>query len=166
MCSVINTIHKFEAAGLGKAPFRFVGSDRIIYQACHGAPIQPGSSCDYCGNAISNVYYVKSSDGNEFKVGCDCIRKCDDASLIKIVTEEEAKKRRAVNAKRRETNAKKRLDRKASVVAKWEAGQCESLKGQPHPRAQFADKSMFDYIAWMMSNGYVNADIQTIIENA
>lgn len=47
-----STIHKFELAGLGKAPFHFTGQvSEKTYQACNGAPVQPASTCDYCGTA-------------------------------------------------------------------------------------------------------------------
>lgn len=77
-CNTINspaTIHVFEVAGLGSAPFTFVG---VNYN-------QKGTHCDYCGTAIVNVFWVKSSCGKTFKVGCDCIAKTHDAGLIRIV---------------------------------------------------------------------------------
>jgi hypothetical protein len=63
--------HCFEIAGLGQAPFAFVGFSVRKYQACVGAPIQCGCSCDYCGTAIMNVYEIESADGKRFKVGSD-----------------------------------------------------------------------------------------------
>jgi hypothetical protein len=72
-----HTIHPFEAAGLGIAPFKFAGYRVAKFQACPDAPVQSGSSCDYCGRPIMYVYYVRSSDDKEFHVGCDCIAKVD-----------------------------------------------------------------------------------------
>jgi radical SAM superfamily enzyme with C-terminal helix-hairpin-helix motif len=69
------TVHAWELAGLGKAPYRYVGYERLVFQAVPGdpsCPIQAGGSCDYCANAIMNAYYFRSADGVEFKVGCDC----------------------------------------------------------------------------------------------
>ncbi len=74
--------HVFERAGLGKAPFRYVGMTESKYQACHGAPVQPGSSCDYCGQGIMYVCEILSADGRRFKVGCDCVARTGDAGLI------------------------------------------------------------------------------------
>lgn len=71
----MTAVHPFERAGLGAAPFRCAGSYEAKYQACHGAPIQPGASCDYCGQGIMLVYVIKSSDGKTFRVGCDCVAK-------------------------------------------------------------------------------------------
>src|SRR5215831_9819973 len=71
-------MHKFEQAGLGKAPFRVVGYTREIYQAVPGdpnCPCQPGAACDYCMTAIVDTFWIRSSDGRRFKVGCDCVYK-------------------------------------------------------------------------------------------
>jgi hypothetical protein len=74
--------HCFEEAGLGKAPFRLTGFTTMQYQAAPGAPVQPGTSCDYCSTAIMYVCLVTSSDGKTFKVGCDCVGRTGDAGLI------------------------------------------------------------------------------------
>lgn len=75
--------HVFEAAGLGKAPFRCIGEIEKTYQACPGAPIQVGGSCDYCGTGIRYQYIIKDATGRTFKVGSECVRKTKDAGLIK-----------------------------------------------------------------------------------
>ncbi len=77
--------HPFERAGLGQAPFRVVRFEVRKYQACQGAPIQPGTSCDFCLTSISNVFWISGVDGNEFKVGCDCVLKTEDRNLSKEV---------------------------------------------------------------------------------
>lgn len=71
-------IHPFERAGLGIAPFRCTGVEEKVYGPCN----QPAGTCDYCGNGIKYVYHVRSSDGKEFGVGCDCIRKVDRECLL------------------------------------------------------------------------------------
>lgn len=76
-------IHKFEAAGLGIAPFHVVGFDIVKYVACPGAPAQPGSTCDFCGQAIMNVFYIADKNNKRFKVGCDCVNKTGDEGLKK-----------------------------------------------------------------------------------
>lgn len=76
-------MHAFERAGLGKAPFRYVGMGVKTYQACQGAPIQPGGTCDYCGTGIMYCYGIKSADGKHSVVGCDCIAKVGDEGLIR-----------------------------------------------------------------------------------
>lgn len=79
------TIHIFERAGLGKAPFRCVGSYESIYKPHPDAPARPGTSCDYCGTGIMSVFEIRGADGLTFKVGCECVRKTDDAGLRKVV---------------------------------------------------------------------------------
>jgi len=77
--------HRFERAGLGKAPFRVTGYGRHVFQAIPGdpsCPLQPGTSCDYCGTGCMDVANVRSSDGKEFKVGLDCAAKIGDAGLV------------------------------------------------------------------------------------
>ena len=74
--------HVFERAGLGKPPFRYAGMRECKYQACVGAPVQPGASCDYCGQGIMYACDIRSSDGRMFKVGCDCVARTGDAGLI------------------------------------------------------------------------------------
>ncbi|CAB4176912.1 hypothetical protein UFOVP1672_62 [uncultured Caudovirales phage] len=76
-------LHVFERAKLGKAPFRVVGYVEKSYQASPDSPKQPGGTCDYCGTAIYLQCLVRSSDGFEFKVGCDCVARTGDAGLIK-----------------------------------------------------------------------------------
>lgn len=76
------TIHPFELAGLGKAPFRFEGVRENVYIACQGAEPQPGGSCDYCCNGIRYEYWVSGADGARFKVGCDCIARLYKESKI------------------------------------------------------------------------------------
>ena len=66
--------HKFELAGLGLAPFRFIGANekRITYP---DGSSKAGSSCDYCATGIALECWVESADGKRFKVGCNCIEK-------------------------------------------------------------------------------------------
>lgn len=81
----LDSIHRFERAGMGKAPFTVVGFGREIFQAIPGdpsCPIQPGTSCDYCGTGIMDVAYIESADGKRSKVGCDCVQKAGDGGLL------------------------------------------------------------------------------------
>lgn len=104
--------HIFERAGLGKAPFRCVGSFELKWQACPGAPIQPGGSCDYCSQGIMYAYAIKSADGRRFKVGCDCVMRTGDAGLIKSY-----KNRPEV----RQRNRDKAAARDERIKAEWAA---------------------------------------------
>lgn len=77
-------IHKFEAAGLGKAPFRCVGMTEERWSPCPGVPAKPAGTCDYCGMGIANVFHILSADGKRFRVGCDCVEKVGDSGLKRI----------------------------------------------------------------------------------
>lgn len=122
-------MHKFEAAGLGKAPFRFVGYSREVFQAVPGdpsCPLQPGACCDYCSTGIYDVFHVVSSDGQRFKVGCDCILKVGDAGLKKVVDEHKAKARR-------EASKRKAISVQSALVTLI-AAKREALASMPHPK--------------------------------
>lgn len=128
-------VHVFERAGLGRAPFRFERFEVSKYQACHGAPIQPGTSCDYCGTGIMNVFWIRSADAKEFKVGCDCVHKTGDAGLVKAVRDEERRQARAKSTAKRDEQAAKRAaetrrkndEERAAFLAKHE-GLADDLK--------------------------------------
>lgn len=81
----LDSIHRFERAGLGKAPFRVTGYGEYKYQACHGAPIQPGTSCDFCGTACIYVANIRAADGKKFHVGLDCVEKVGDAGMVSAI---------------------------------------------------------------------------------
>lgn len=164
------TVHKFEAAGLGKAPFRFVGletaadrgavqnerkGDGLIYTTNNA------TSCDYCGQGIMNAFVVASADGRRFKVGCDCIRKVGDKGLMKIVSDAEAAKRRAKAADRR----KAKWQREADLLAKFNRGECEALRGLPHPKGR-EGATAYDYVNWCVTNRCVGALVLDLIKGA
>jgi hypothetical protein len=113
-------VHPFEVAGLGKAPFRFVGSERRVYQACPGAPIQPGTSCDYCGTGIMYVAWVQGKDGKKFKVGLDCAMRTEDTKLI-------AEARKAHRAFERTRNQMAKQAVKAELAASAQERQGDVL---------------------------------------
>ena len=73
--------HAFEVAGLGLAPFRFIGASENVITYPDGTQ-KAGGSCDYCGTGIRTECWVKSSDGKQFKVGCNCIEKVGDKGLM------------------------------------------------------------------------------------
>ena len=75
-------VHPWEEAKLGKAPFRLTGYSQEIYQAHRDAPIQPGTTCDFCGQGIMNVFHIESADHRRFKVGEDCAKRTGDTELI------------------------------------------------------------------------------------
>lgn len=74
--------HKFEVAGLGRAPFRFVGMSVNMITYPDGGS-KPGGTCDYCGTGIMNEFAILSACGKRSVVGCDCIAKVGDHGILK-----------------------------------------------------------------------------------
>ena len=149
------SIHKFEKAGLGKAPFQVVGNFESKFQAVPGdpnCPIQPGSSCDYCGQGIMDVYVVCSSDGRKFKVGCECVYKTGDAGMKKVVNSHKAKASKA-----REVGRISGLEMRLADDQELRA----LLASKPHPR-DFAGQTLLDQVEWMMANSGHAGKIKTV----
>lgn len=99
---MIATIHPFEEAGLGRAPFRFVEMTVSVYSAAPGHS-QPAGTCDYCGQGIKYCCHIASVDGKTAVVGCDCIRKLEriDNRLISDIDREVAKLEKAARDEKR-----------------------------------------------------------------
>ena len=92
-------VHKFERAGLGKAPFRFVGAE-MKWFIVPGCKPRAGSSCDYCATSIAECCWIEDAEGKRFKVGNVCVNKTGDAGLIDYT-------KRALNKLRNEAKAVK-----------------------------------------------------------
>jgi hypothetical protein len=148
-------LHKFEAAGLGKAPYRLVGFEEKRFQAAPGAPMQPGTCCDYCGTGIVDTFWLKSADGRTFKVGCDCVEKVSQKGdrVLSAV-------QKAANKMKREAAAKslrKRLDR---IYARLDADPA-FLTDAPHPNG-FAGKTLRDWAEWMFAHAGAAGSLKTV----
>ncbi len=152
--------HPFERAGLGLAPFRFVGVVTKVYVSCPGAPAQPGGCCDYCSNGIKYVYNIRSADGKTFGVGSECVRKIErhDNRLVKTIeAAERALKRKQAQAKRAAALPKE-LARIEAAFAAYAADPSISAEysTRPHPRiTSFRDgtpATFANYVEWMMQN--------------
>lgn len=115
-------IHKFELAGLGKAPFRCVGLAQIpspslaehnpdaYNNALRMLPRDYGcGTCNYCGQPIMNCYLINSADGHKFAVGCECVRKTGDAGLINKQRALKNKANREKKAAERQARYEKQL---------------------------------------------------------
>jgi len=113
--------HPFELAGLGRAPFRFVGlvslpspalaeqNPSAFANAMRDLPRGIGvGTCAFCGQAIVNNAIVQDATGKRFVVGCDCIRKISTGKLVSAM-------QAAINAEKR---AKARLARNAAHEAR------------------------------------------------
>lgn len=152
-----STIHVFERAGLGKAPFSFVGVTVKKYQACPGAPVQPGGTCAYCGNGIMECCIIKDSLGAAFLVGNVCVGKTSDRGLIN-----EAKQ--AINRLKREAKTVKDDARIAAAKSLFtsEPRIRETLSTYPHPNDFMAEKGLRrdDYVDWMLQNAGISGQLQ------
>lgn len=134
-----STVHPWERAGLGKAPFAYLGVSEsrgpIRIQNTDGTETiigsegQPMGSCAYCLQGIAECHHVRSSDGKKFTVGCDCIRRVygDDRAPLRAKAE-------AASRKLRNKAAKARRDAKATSVQ----GELEALLADEATRAKLA----------------------------
>lgn len=141
--------HTFEVAGLGKAPFRFHHYERKSYQACPGAPIQPGGSCKYCGQGITDTYYIVSSDNKMFTVGSTCVNKTGDKGLYNKVQRIANRVKREQQIEREEKRIKRaRFDVLEEIPIR------HALSRKPHCQEWAAKKgmTMLDWSEWMFAN--------------
>lgn len=145
-------MHKFERAGLGKAPFRVVGYERKVYVACPGAPAQPGGTCDFCGQGIMDVFAIRSADGRVFDVGSDCVRKTGDAGLRVTIEGQVAELRRARDRERRALAAERTYAEIRDLLADERLR--AALADRPHPQRWRADKgeTALDQATWLAAN--------------
>lgn len=151
-------IHPFEAAGLGKAPFRYAGmvdqdiryGNAVVKINGVECETKPGGTCDYCGTYIVHMFRVTSSDGRTFKVGSDCIEKVD-AKLI-VPVKADIKQFKAKQDRERIEAARSMLERPDVV---------EILKAFPHPqpKAAYNGATFHDYAVWIMRNAGITGKL-------
>lgn len=118
-------MHPFTKSGLGSAPFRCVGVRKNAYQACHGAPVQPGGSCNHCGTGIMYEYIIRNAEGGQFVVGSDCVMKTGGegqvegfrAERLKLAREQRAEKCAATQAIRAAERAARAEQQKVDTAA-------------------------------------------------
>lgn len=133
--------HPFETAGLGQAPFRFVGMakqdmlygevilNRAEYERTGIAlTTKPGGTCAYCGTHIVNMYDIQSADGRRFHVGSDCVAKIADAALVSAVRRASLKADRVKRAAKAEAVL---VELRTKLADEGARGQ---LASAPHPR--------------------------------
>ena len=160
-------VHKFELAGLGTAPYAYLGCEHKVFVAYPGAPEQPGGCCDYCGTGISYQFHLRSADGKKFKVGSDCILKVDSSTALRVAVETELQTRQR---EQREARAAVKRQKDGERIATAKANLllvAEIFRAQPHPYSVvtstapygptgnasfFADKTRLDWAEWMLTN--------------
>lgn len=123
-------VHPFTASGMGEAPFVFAGTEEV------SAP----TTCDHCGTGIRNVFLVRSACGRVGKVGCDCIRKTEDAALVDAAEAAE----KILRARKAAAKKAQKADdaRTAADAILADAGRLEAF---PHPY-DFDGLTLADYV--------------------
>jgi hypothetical protein len=143
-------IHPWEKAGLGVAPFQYVGCAQTVRQVgIMTSFAQPTGSCAYCGAALSFSCYIQDATGAEFTVGDTCVTKLDamelDAATRKVATKAE-----------RALKLAKKSARKAREVARIEAAKNAGpdvrnrLDAEPHPTRD--GLTLRDWVGFMFAN--------------
>lgn len=128
------TSHPFEAAGLGRAPFRFLRAVERVFQCAPGEPMRAGGSCQYCGMGIRYACVIGSSDGRSFDVGRECVHKTDPALYDLYKTELRAIRLASLQAARARYEAAnteaRRREREAEAL-RLEANEASFRASQP-----------------------------------
>lgn len=140
--------HRWELAGLGVAPFKYLGMYENRFDM-GGGRSKPGGTCNYCGQGILYCFKVESSDGKRFVVGCDCIAHCHDPAE-RIVQQAKRALRDFKRVKAGEGKAAKRKAAAEARAAQWAAereANIASLAADPlyqrlkaHPSREFLVK--------------------------
>ena len=165
-------MHKFESAGLGLAPFTFIGMTRRIGPIRLPNGLEVGSAgqamgcCDYCGQGIADCYIIKSADDKQFEVGCDCVFKIyADTSKAELNRDPvyQAVKRAKLDGQRkaRHTNEAVKIAEGSEFfnrddVQAW-------LISQPHPFASLAARGLtrLDYFQYCLNCSGNSGKIKT-----
>lgn len=119
--TTVTHVHPWEKVGLGRAPFRWLGvshevGPKVISHEggvtfSVGAPGQPMGSCAYCGQGIAEVHRIRSADGKEFTVGCDCVRRVNEPGSRVLTDAERAHRDLANKIARARARVKARISK-------------------------------------------------------
>ena len=128
--------HKFEAAGLGKAPFRLIdvyekrGPLQLADGTLVGAPGQPMGTCRYCGTGIAVCCVIQDAEGATFEVGSECVKKrhATDAADTRLELELRSRKNDLAREKRRARGAEARKRLQGLIARHGPA-----MSARPHP---------------------------------
>lgn len=144
--------HAFEVAGLGLAPFVFIGVSENVITYPDGSQ-QAGGTCDFCGNGIKTECHVRSADGKQFKVGCNCIEKVGDKGVLEAYKNSPEYRRH-----QRELRQKREVAREDAAKVELEDLEVRyEFSKYPHPHG-FRNRetgelmTAEDAISWTLSN--------------
>lgn len=149
------TLHPFEAAGLGQAPFRLLAIRKNVYSAAPGHS-QPGGCCSYCSQGILWECVIRSRDDQTFVVGQDCVRKLDrgDNKLATAVTRELARIAREEREAAREARWQaQRVAREAELDRQREANgglTDDEVAQQAREKAEIEDRRVWQERNWWL----------------
>ena len=172
-----DTLHPFEKAGLGKAPFRYIGSEVKIGPikladgiTIVGSPGQPMGTCDYCGMGISVCYTIESVDGERFVVGSTCVNKLYRASNQTASQLAYDPVYQQIKADKRDRDRKLRHEREAAKIKagkEWAESHRSELEAMPNPYR--AGENLWQQYEWFMlhagNKGRLNilSDLQKLV---
>ncbi len=144
---ITGTVHPFERAGMGKAPFRLCSEGEKERQRRLGGGF---AFCDACGTQISRVFYVKSSCGKVSMAGCDCIEKLANfepelTKKVQAIVRDQNRKRAAINKIKKTEAVKETLELLNDPEVKATLGRL------PHPKG-WSDQTLFTWCCWMANN--------------
>jgi hypothetical protein len=155
----LSDLHPFEARGLGKAPFKFVGlahqeiayGERVLgHVGGCTMTTKPGGTCAYCGTYITNMYNIESADGVKFHVGSECVKKTDDAKLVReagYATRKMNRERRVARGRQAKADAKVYCD---DVLLNKLGTLCKLP--HPHPFRAEQGETLADWARFMDGN--------------
>lgn len=113
---------------------------------------QAGGCCDYCFTGIAFEFHIRSADGKESKVGCNCIAKVGDKGLMQAYKSSPEYRKHQRELK----NAKAMRDHQAflALIADYR----NILAAYPHPygftnRETGKPMTALDYAEYQLSRG-------------
>jgi len=174
-----NLTHAFEEAGLGVAPFAFVGcvdsgaganADGMVKRtSAEGIEFwtKPGGSCAYCGIGIVILCKIQDANGARFHVGTSCAGKSGDKGIINLAKRAAGRISRAKAVAKQETRIEAvrvalgleglgtmalRHGDTLGVLAATDL--FATLADRPHPLEYWADqgKTMATWVCWTLAN--------------
>lgn len=163
-------MHPFEKAGLGKPPYRITGVEYKVGPIRQldehgnptgleiGAPGQPMGCCQYCYQGIKECWWIRSADGKDFYVGCDCVAKANKEHQPESYGELISKQKldsdiRAMKTKLHKEANQKRVDAAMDLLMRTEK-LWRHINTLPHSKEWAAKqgKTRLDEINWLWRN--------------
>lgn len=158
--TTVKKIHPFEERGLGLAPFTYVGSyeDRGPHYLADGtqigAPGQPMGTCDYCGQGIAHCFQIRSADGKQFVVGCDCVAKTNREAASTAEQRALVKKVDQIVKDRQRAARKAKEHAKLDEAREWLDAHRATLEAMPNHNRE--GENLWQMVEWFRRNAGVS----------